>query len=49
MVPTVTGAGGGGPPYTARACGWANPSHFIAAFTAVVGVTPGRHRSGVSG
>ncbi|MFF1613626.1 helix-turn-helix domain-containing protein [Amycolatopsis sp. NPDC058278] len=31
--------------YTARACGWANPSHFIAAFTAVVGTTPGRHRA----
>jgi len=30
---------------TARACGWANPSHFIAAFTAVVGTTPGRHRA----
>lgn len=29
----------------ARACGWANPSHFIAAFTAVVGTTPGRHRA----
>jgi len=29
----------------AHACGWANPSGFIAAFTAVVGTTPGRHRS----
>ncbi|WIM93066.1 helix-turn-helix transcriptional regulator [Actinoplanes oblitus] len=29
----------------ARACGWSNPSHFIAAFTAVVGTTPGRHRA----
>ncbi|GAA3451667.1 AraC family transcriptional regulator [Dactylosporangium matsuzakiense] len=28
----------------AHACGWANPSGFIAAFTAVVGTTPGRHR-----
>jgi AraC-like DNA-binding protein len=28
----------------AHACGWSNPSHFIAAFTAVVGTTPGRHR-----
>jgi len=28
----------------AHACGWANPSSFIAAFTAVVGTTPGRHR-----
>ncbi|MDQ7810341.1 helix-turn-helix transcriptional regulator [Amycolatopsis sp. A133] len=31
--------------YTAHACGWANPSHFIAAFTALVGTTPGRHRA----
>ncbi len=29
----------------AHACGWANPSGFIAAFTAVVGTTPGRHRA----
>ncbi len=29
----------------ARACGWANPSAFIAAFTTIVGTTPGRHRS----
>lgn len=29
----------------AHACGWSNPSHFIAAFTAVVGTTPGRHVS----
>jgi AraC-like DNA-binding protein len=28
----------------AHACGWSNPSHFIAAFTALVGTTPGRHR-----
>jgi AraC-like DNA-binding protein len=28
---------------TAHACGWANPSSFIAAFTAVVGTTPGRY------
>ncbi|WP_433616239.1 AraC family transcriptional regulator [Dactylosporangium sp. CA-139114] len=28
----------------AHACGWANPSGFIAAFTAIVGTTPGRHR-----
>jgi transcriptional regulator GlxA family with amidase domain len=28
----------------AHACGWANPSGFIAAFTATVGTTPGRHR-----
>jgi AraC-like DNA-binding protein len=32
----------------AQACGWSNPSHFIAAFTAVVGTTPGRHRAAVS-
>ncbi|MBO2458000.1 AraC family transcriptional regulator [Actinomadura violacea] len=30
----------------AHACGWANPSSFIAAFTDIVGTTPGRHRSG---
>ncbi|BCY11425.1 helix-turn-helix transcriptional regulator [Actinoplanes sp. L3-i22] len=30
----------------AGACGWANPSAFIAAFTALVGTTPGRYRSG---
>ncbi|WP_203846905.1 helix-turn-helix transcriptional regulator, partial [Dactylosporangium siamense] len=33
----------------AHACGWANPSGFIAAFTAVVGTTPGRHRAGTAG
>jgi transcriptional regulator GlxA family with amidase domain len=27
----------------ARACGWANPSGFIAAFRAIVGTTPGRY------
>ncbi|SHN28772.1 helix-turn-helix domain-containing protein [Actinacidiphila paucisporea] len=31
--------------HTAYACGWANPSSFIAAFTAVIGTTPGRYRS----
>ncbi|MBP0455132.1 helix-turn-helix transcriptional regulator [Kitasatospora sp. RG8] len=30
---------------TAHACGWANPSGFIAAFSAVVGTTPGRYRA----
>jgi AraC-like DNA-binding protein/quercetin dioxygenase-like cupin family protein len=30
---------------TAHACGWANPSSFIAAFTDVVGTTPGRYRT----
>ncbi|MFN2560099.1 MAG: helix-turn-helix domain-containing protein [Jatrophihabitans sp.] len=31
---------------TAYACGWANPSSFIAAFAAVMGSTPGRYRAG---
>lgn len=31
---------------TAAACGWANPSSFITAFTHIVGTTPGRYRSG---
>ncbi|MFD8705510.1 AraC family transcriptional regulator [Kitasatospora sp. NPDC059648] len=31
---------------TAYACGWANPSGFITAFTSVVGTTPGRYRAG---
>ncbi|MEU6241727.1 helix-turn-helix transcriptional regulator [Streptomyces sp. NPDC047024] len=31
--------------HTANACGWANPSSFIAAFSAVVGTTPGRYRT----
>jgi AraC-like DNA-binding protein len=31
--------------HVATACGWANPSGFIAAFTALVGTTPGRHRA----
>ncbi|GAA2210240.1 helix-turn-helix transcriptional regulator [Nonomuraea monospora] len=30
---------------TAHACGWANPSSFIAAFTNVIGTTPGRYRT----
>jgi len=29
----------------AHACGWANPSSFIAAFTSIIGTTPGRHRT----
>ncbi|MFI5916753.1 AraC family transcriptional regulator [Dactylosporangium sp. NPDC051541] len=34
----------------AHACGWANPSGFIAAFSAIVGTTPGRHATaGASG
>ncbi|GGQ18536.1 AraC family transcriptional regulator [Streptosporangium pseudovulgare] len=31
---------------TAYACGWANPSGFIAAFTGIIGTTPGRYRAG---
>ncbi|MEU1492475.1 AraC family transcriptional regulator [Streptomyces sp. NPDC005775] len=31
---------------TASACGWANPSSFIVAFTHVMGTTPGRFRTG---
>jgi AraC-like DNA-binding protein len=31
---------------TAYACGWANPSSFIAAFTNIIGTTPGRYRTG---
>lgn len=31
--------------HVAHACGWSNPSSFIAAFTAIVGTTPGRHRT----
>ncbi|MFD2468792.1 helix-turn-helix transcriptional regulator [Amycolatopsis silviterrae] len=30
---------------TAIACGWANPSAFIGAFTALVGQTPGRYQA----
>jgi len=32
--------------HVAHACGWSNPSSFIAAFTALVGTTPGRYRTG---
>lgn len=32
--------------HVAHACGWANPSSFIDAFSAIVGTTPGRHRAG---
>jgi AraC-like DNA-binding protein len=31
---------------TAHACGWANPSGFIVAFTGIIGTTPGRYRTG---
>ena len=30
--------------HVAHACGWANPSSFIAAFTNIIGTTPGRYR-----
>jgi AraC-like DNA-binding protein len=30
--------------YVAHSCGWANPSGFIAAFTDLVGTTPGRYQ-----
>jgi AraC-like DNA-binding protein len=33
---------------TAAACGWANPSAFVAAFTALVGRTPGAYRRAVA-
>ncbi|MDQ0377081.1 helix-turn-helix transcriptional regulator [Amycolatopsis thermophila] len=32
--------------HVANACGWANPSSFIAAFSALIGTTPGRYRTG---
>ncbi len=31
--------------HVAHACGWANPSSFIAAFAHILGTTPGRHRA----
>jgi AraC-like DNA-binding protein len=31
--------------HVAHACGWSNPSSFIAAFTSLIGTTPGRYRS----
>jgi AraC-like DNA-binding protein len=34
---------------TAVACGWANPTAFIDAFTALVGQTPGHYRRGLHG
>ncbi|MGE3620830.1 MAG: helix-turn-helix transcriptional regulator, partial [Acidimicrobiia bacterium] len=33
---------------TAAACGWSNPSTFIEAFSAALGQTPGRYRSGAA-
>ena len=32
--------------HVAHDCGWANPSSFIAAFTGIIGTTPGRYRTG---
>ena len=32
--------------HVAHACGWSNPSSFTAAFTHLVGTTPGRYRAG---
>lgn len=32
--------------HVAHACGWANPSSFITAFTDIIGTTPGRYRTG---
>ena len=31
--------------HTSFACGWANPSGFIAAFSNIIGTTPGRYRT----
>jgi len=31
--------------HVAHACGWANPSSFIAAFANIIGTTPGRYRT----
>jgi AraC-like DNA-binding protein len=31
--------------HVAHACGWANPSSFIAAFNSIIGTTPGRYRA----
>jgi AraC-like DNA-binding protein len=35
--------------HVAHACGWANPSSFIAAFANTIGTTPGRYRTSHSG
>jgi transcriptional regulator GlxA family with amidase domain len=34
---------------TATACGWANPTSFIEAFSTMVGQTPGRYQAGLRG
>jgi AraC-like DNA-binding protein len=39
-------ADGRGTTRAAHACGWADPSGLVAAFTAVIGTTPGRCRTG---
>jgi AraC-like DNA-binding protein len=31
--------------HVAHACGWANPSSFISAFSSIIGTTPGRYRA----
>jgi AraC-like DNA-binding protein len=31
--------------HVAHACGWANPSSFISAFSNIIGTTPGRYRT----
>jgi len=31
--------------HVAHACGWANPSSFISAFSNIIGTTPGRYRA----
>jgi AraC-like DNA-binding protein len=31
--------------HVAHACGWANPSHFVASFRKLIGTTPGRHQT----
>lgn len=38
-------AGGHDITQTAYACGWSNPSSFIAAFTNIIGSTPGRYQA----
>ena len=38
-------AGGHDTTSVAHACGWANPSSFIAAFAGLIGTTPGRYRA----
>ncbi|MGW9211800.1 helix-turn-helix domain-containing protein [Embleya sp. NPDC055664] len=42
----VLPAEGHGTTRTAHACGWADPSGFIAAVTNIIGSMPGRYRAG---